>query len=139
MSSGAGVLSGSDIAFNPSCTVCTYRNQAGYQYCAMCESPLCPLQVEVMEATSVAGGVIDLTAGDSDGGGPLLDSAPLIAVGEEDALSSADLSLIGLAGTNQESEVVVLEITARRFGDTSRRGKNKFCGVIRPSMITLLV
>ena len=113
------------ILSSTSCSRCTFINVIGRLDCEICGNAL--------RVAQPSQSVIDLTVEEVEVEA-VLDpmSAPTLGTndidcdieGEEDV----ELSSFGVEARDQE--ILVIEVSGRRFGSTSKRGKNKFCGEI---------
>ena len=130
------------------CSKCTYLNTPSSTTCDIC---LTPLLIPESDEGMPSSGPIDLV---SDGEEDHIEvfsrdeirmsSSPLgddkysrdkcgflpDDVDDENSLSEQETQILGIKNGNIESAIKVLTIKARRFGSTSKRGKNVFCGIL---------
>ena len=110
--------SSSIVIISTSCGRCTYLNTKGKVDCEMCGNALrifpsneiVDLTVEEVMTTDDVSAAQTTFFGDDEGDF------------EETEVPKEGFEVI--------DEIPVLEVSGRRFGDTSKKGKNKFCGKV---------
>lgn len=100
------------------CSRCTYINSKGRLDCEVCGNALRNIE---------SAKVIDLTEDEENAMFDPIPAEVLVAEVMDDCdFEWGEFSATGVDDSDQE--IVVLEVNGRRFGDTSKRGKNRFCG-----------